>query len=354
MYILSKTYSGRGIPLLLMLTIVLYSCINNDTSSQPDATLSRSSMVTTDHLFAVESLDDCTWIAGFEGIIMHTTDRGKNWEIQIPPVSEDLYSICFINTTTGWITGKNGTILHTNNGGDNWTLQKSDTDQRLFDSYFVDEKTGWIVGTMGTILHTNNGGITWIKQGWDEDRYYNGVFFTDSQNGWIAGEYSIIYHTSNGGKTWLAQQCEELQPNDLEGDFPPPPPNLYGVYFISSDIGWISGMDGIIIKTKDGGTTWKRLTEKSDFTIYQVTVIKDKGWAIGAKGSYLSSIDGGNSWILKDDMLGTKFWLRDMSFTEDLHGWIVGAAGLIITTDNGGNTWKRISGIYFRGHEDLR
>ncbi|MEI6127076.1 MAG: YCF48-related protein [Pseudomonadota bacterium] len=306
----------------------------------------RMHMVTREHLFAVEARDESAWIAGFEGTIMHTSDSGATWQAQASPVREDLYDICFVNSTTGWITGKKGTVLHTRDGGKKWIAQESSTDQRLFDACFIDEQTGWIVGTMGTVLHTADGGATWVKQGWNEDRYYNGVFFIDARRGWIVGEYSIIYHTEDGGANWVPQQCAELQPVDTGNDFPPPPPNLYGVCFTSPDLGWITGMDGTIIRTQDGGATWKRLTAKADFTLYKVAVIKDRGWAIGAKGSYLESLDGGTTWNLREDALGTKFWLRDMVFSDARHGWIVGAAGLILSTDTGGTTWKRVSGIY--------
>lgn len=337
-----------------MLAAAACSCSGRDAQQAPADARSRMPMVTREHLFAVEARDGHAWVAGFEGIIMHTANSGASWEQQTSPVNEDLYDISFVNSTTGWITGKKGVVLHTRDGGKNWTAQASGTDQRLFDACFIDDQTGWIVGTMGTILHTTDGGVTWTRQGWNEDRYYNGVFFVDARRGWIVGEYSIMYHTDNGGATWRAQQCEELQPEDAGKDFPPPPPNLYGVCFISPDTGWVTGMDGTIIKTQDGGATWKRLTTKADFTIYKVAVIGDRGWAIGAKGSYLVSSDGGATWKLMEDALGTKFWLRDMVFTDDRQGWIVGAAGLLLSTDNGGLTWRRISGIYFKGQGALR
>jgi photosystem II stability/assembly factor-like uncharacterized protein len=338
--------------LVLMLALAAGACgVRDAPQGQADAR-SHMPMVTREHLFAVDAREGNAWIAGFEGIIMHTSDHGASWAPQASPIREDLYDICFVNSSTGWITGKKGTVLHTQDGGKNWIKQESNTDQRLFDACFIDHQTGWIVGTLGTILHTTDGGATWAKQGWSEDRYYNGVCFIDARRGWIVGEYSIIYHTENAGATWLPQQCEALQPEEVEGDFPPPPPNLYAVYFTSAETGWATGMDGIIIQTRDGGATWKRLTPKTDFTIYAVTVINERGWAAGGKGSYLLSSDGGTTWQFREDELGTKFWLRDMAFGDDQHGWIVGAAGLILATDNGGATWQRISGIYFKSQGD--
>lgn len=334
--------------LTILLIILCAACA--ETSRQEDAVnSSRMKPVTGEHLFAVEAFGpDRAWVCGFEGVVLQTTDRGKTWQAQKIPVSTDLYEICFVSEKTGWMVGKLGVILHTEDGGKTWRKQESGNEHRLFDVHFIDDRTGWIVGSMGTILHTRDGGKHWINQGWGEDRYYNGVCFTDEQHGWIAGEYSTLYVTTDGGKTWTPQYCKEIEPEEPENDFPPPPPNLYGVYFTSPEKGWVTGMDGIIINTVDGGITWKRLTPKTDFTLYKVVVKGGRGWAVGGKGSYLVSADGGNSWVLEPDALKTKFWLRDMVMTDEDHGWIVGALGTIINTGNGGQRWKGVSGIFLR------
>ena len=107
-------------------------------------------------------------------------------------------------------------------------------------------------------------------------------------------------------------------------------------------------MDGIIIKTEDGGKNWKRLTPKTEFSLYHVSVAGEKGWAMGAKGRYMESSDGGNTWKLFKEKLRTKFWLRGMDFSDAQHGWIVGARGTIIHTTDGGDHWQGISGIYIQ------
>ena len=56
------------------------------------------------------------WAAGQGGII-HSTDGGKTWEIQIP---ESRYNLWWLNLTDknkGWAVGGDGTILKTDNGG---------------------------------------------------------------------------------------------------------------------------------------------------------------------------------------------------------------------------------------------
>jgi len=334
---------------IIWIVLVLFACADRSSDSDLSTTApSPINMVTGEHLFAIDAFGEHhAWIVGFDGTILHTSNGGEDWVVQVPPTEDDLYDVCFTNPHNGWIVGKHGTVFHTQDGGKHWKAQQRITEQRLFDVHFIDASMGWAVGTMGTILHTVDGGSTWTKQGWDEDRYYNGVFFVDEYKGWVVGEYATIYHTENGGKTWVPQTCEGIQPIKPEKDFPPPPPNLYGVLFLDENVGCATGMDGIVIKTEDGGNTWQRATPKADFSLYQVTLRGKQGWVVGGQGSYLISSDGGTTWNRIEDKLGTNFWLRDVVFTDDLIGWIVGAAGTILKTDDGGNTWKKISGIFY-------
>jgi hypothetical protein len=107
-------------------------------------------------------------------------------------------------------------------------------------------------------------------------------------------------------------------------------------------------MDGIIIKTEDGGKTWKKLDTKAEFTVYKISIIGNKGLAIGDRGEYIVSNDGGNTWNKQEDIIRTRFWLRDMVFTDEAHAWIVGAFGTILHTKDGAITWERLSGSFIQ------
>jgi photosystem II stability/assembly factor-like uncharacterized protein len=319
-------------------------------SGEPDSSSAKSPSgqvpVTGEHLFGIGAWgENHAWIVGFEGTIVHTSNGGLTWGQQKSPEPVDLYDACFADSKTGWIVGKLGTILHTENAGETWIKQRSNSAERLFAVHFLDTKNGWVSGTHSTILHTTNGGESWVTQGSGEDRYLNDVFFIDEKNGWVVGEYGFISHTEDGGAQWTVQECKDIIPEVPEKEFPPPLPHLYGVYFTDAHTGWVTGMDGIILKTDDGGQNWRRLVTGMDRALFKITMQKDKGMAVGERGQYLLSTDGGNSWNAQKGVLKTRFWLRDIKFTDTSNGWIVGQFGTILHTDNGGATWKPISGI---------
>ncbi len=55
-------------------------------------------------------------------------------------------------------------------------------------------------------LHTTDGGATWERQDTGEGDDLFGVFFLDSQTGWVTGAWGTVLHTTDGGVTWERQR----------------------------------------------------------------------------------------------------------------------------------------------------
>lgn len=306
------------------------------------------SFVTTENLHSAAYLDQKNiWVCGRYGTIYHSADNGVTWKKQESGVNELLGSIAFVDPQTGWGAGVKGTILHTGDGGSTWTAQKSNTEFNILDLFFLNRDLGWAVGENGLVLHTQNGGRDWQFQGDGADSFYNDVFFVDPQTGWIVGEFGTLLHTENGGKTWVPQPCADLEATVAESDWDRPLPALYGIYFKDRNQGWVVGMDGIILKTNDGGKRWERVESGTKKPLYSIVVKNNSGWIVGNKGQYLVSENGGKTWSLRDGSIKTRFWLRETAFSSEQHGIIVGARGTIAQTSDGGKTWSLISGYRY-------
>ena len=72
-----------------------------------------------------------------------------------------------------------------------------------------------------------------------------------------------------------------------------------------------------------------------------------KGRAIGDKGAYLVSNDNGETWQLKEGLIKSKMWFRDVAFSSPDKGWVVGQAGVVASTNDGGETWQFHSGLSY-------
>ena len=168
-------------------------------------------------------------------------------------VNQEMYSMQFLNSSTGYIVGYDTTtyntlIFKTTNGGINWNSIIVGYEFHCHNLYFVNENTGFTISTVGHISKTTNGGYNWISQtvpNWQN--YFTSVYFVNANLGYIVGfdgsiGRDIIKRTSNGGINWIDRT------NGASSI-------LTSVYFVDSYIGWTVGW-GKIFNTTDGGSTF--------------------------------------------------------------------------------------------------
>ena len=98
-----------------------------------------------------------------------------------------------------------------------------------------------------------------------------------------------------------------------------------------------------MLKTVDGGVTWKRQTSGTERGLYELFFTDaSHGWAVGEQGVILHTDDGGEQWTAQSS--GTTAGLWDVCFIDRLHGWAVGGDDreVRLRTTDGGKTWKRL------------
>jgi len=312
----------------------------------------KMKFITGENLHSVGYVDSGhIWIFGNHGTIYFSSDSGATWKKQETGLEVLLGDASFVSKDEGWAVGVAGTVIHTSDGGKTWKPQKSGIEKDLLAVFFLDAQRGWAVGEYGTLIHTADGGTTWTQQLEPVDKNYNSVFFTDQNTGWVIGDYGTLIHTDDGGKSWAPQECREFAADVKASGWDRPLPALYGILFKDKNTGWVTGMDGIIITTTDGGKNWNKVPSGTDKPIYSILIKGKKGWAVGNKGTYLMSEDGGNTWLSKPKAIKTKYWLRQAAFSDDNNGLIVGATGTVAITKDGGNTWNIISGFSYEMEE---
>jgi photosystem II stability/assembly factor-like uncharacterized protein len=235
------------------------------------------------------------WACGRWGIVLHTVDGGKTWTLQSSGTENTLCSIHFVDPLNGWAVGEEGTILHTADGGKIWEKQKSPVPFYLMKVYFATSSKGWIVGERTHILSTADGGKTWNIQFKDEDFILKSISFCDPLHGWAVGEYGFIYHTKDGGANWVKQaghfDISEETGAVEGGSF------LFDVVAVDPQTVWAVGIDGYVIRTFDGGKTWKEVKADTPKTqLFCVASNPGGNVLIGGNGTFLISTDNGKTW----------------------------------------------------------
>jgi len=127
---------------------------------------------------------------------------------------------------------------------------------------------------------------------------------------------------------------------------------LRGVSAVNEKVAWASGSGSTVLRTSNGGSTWKRLnvtTEPLDFR--DVDAIDEQTAFVlsignGPASRIYKATDAGITWTLQFKNEDPEAFFDAMSFWDGNHGVVIGDSirgqFCILRTENGGRTWTRV------------
>lgn len=258
--------------------------------------------------------------------------------LRIDPMSDSTSGISFRSLVTdrsgglwlgGSVFGVEGLLL--NSRGQMTKAHTVSAVEFIQDLSFTNMRNGWMVAD-GLLYHTRDAGRSWQRvKPIDREGALKTVCFINSSVGWVAGKSGVVIRTMNGGVTWRKV--------DSDAEF-----TIERIRFVSRDKGWAMGLDisppetkRILLLTSDGGLTWRKAPGSDTQQFASVIFVNSHlGWAINSKDQILQSVDGGETWTVQRPRDGTGW--TSVFFVNESDGWAAGN-GIIHTTD-GGKTWK--------------
>jgi photosystem II stability/assembly factor-like uncharacterized protein len=128
--------------------------------------------------------------------------------------------------------------------------------------------------------------------------------------------------------------------------------SLRGLSVVNDNILWVSGSGGIVGKSSNGGKTWKWITvpgfEKTEFRdieAFDANVAIVMG--IGEPAYLLKTNDGGDTWKIVYENKEKGMFLDAMDFSSPRDGIVIGdpinGKAFIAFTHDSGNTWEELS-----------
>ncbi|MGH7793559.1 MAG: WD40/YVTN/BNR-like repeat-containing protein [Candidatus Binatia bacterium] len=250
-------------------------------------------------LFSVQFVSPLKgWISGSYGTILHTSDAGKSWRAHSVDTSEHLFASNWLEESHGWMAGSRGMTIRTRDGGRSWTNLVVPGDFTFNAVNFVNPLRGWLAGEFGAIFRTSDGGKTWVKQKSPiEVSFASGasqnlfaLLFTKPTVGYAFGLDGVVLKTNDGTRWEIVRQREDtngtthhlfaaaafngrisvvgergtlLQSDSLnqwrQADLQIPRLSLNGIAFGKDGFGLVVGNRGLVLRTENGGKTWKRL-----------------------------------------------------------------------------------------------
>ncbi len=274
------------------------------------------------------------------------------WEPVNVPEDIALKSVHFVSAEEGWVAGgksevQGGVIYHTKDGGKTWELQAGDpesSDRGFADVQFVDATHGFAVqGNTGTThkLYTTSDGQNWTLSGTVPEHRYQHVF-TSATTGFVADWKRDLMRTTDGGRTWKAVQRCKIKA-EIKGLTRDAECYFHRIHFPTADTGYAIGPlpdDGgnMIIRTDDGGDTWKAWVvlpgeDSGEGSLWFLDT--ENGLLRTKEGKMFRTSDGGKTW---DGVAGAPEGKPDIWFADNEVGWMVRYRRMVYTS-NGGKSW---------------
>jgi photosystem II stability/assembly factor-like uncharacterized protein len=178
----------------------------------------------------------------------------------------------------------------------------------------------------------------WVKRDSNTLAWLKTVHFIDANTGFIGGSSGTLLKTFDGGKSWK-ESPKFTKDTILE------------IVFTDQRTGWILCERDIfslgdlppsyLMKTTDGGTSWKKIDfgDSDRKRISRIFFSKNGfGLAVGETGTLYGLQDDNRTW--KRLSPPSLYLMCDGFFTDDLQGTIVGGGGTIFFTEDAGTTWN--------------
>jgi len=299
-----------------------------------------------------------------------------------------LWDVFFVDPQYGWAVGDRGVVWHTQDGGRSWQLQRSGVTCSLRSVFFLDRRMGWAAGgsiepytlaTSGVLLSTTDGGRHWHCGARQVLPSLRRVRFFDHRRGWAIGCSSELFPsgflvTEDAGRSWMALPgaqkggwlaADLLAPSEgaLAGwhgraavirpggqGIEPSGTEPFGLRrvrqmaLVPPRYGWLVGDGGLVMMTADLGATWRTSPGQlpqgvaGQFDFRAMAVRGAKAWIAGSPGTrVLYSPDAGQTWELLST--GQNLPINAIWFVDDRCGWAVGELGTILATLDGGRSW---------------
>ena len=359
------------------------------------------------HLFGVHAIDgDTAWAVGEWGTRIYTDDGGETWVDHSIPITVDhpqfvwlslsdqdkvrrgekVYEDVGLNnvycrplpSTRCWIVGEFGYIFYSDDRGATWEHSEILADVRVdpiilgFNQIDIPEAVAENLREFADVIadeeHVNvlidpfvsTAELARYGDPDDPSELFDILSARIDETRSVLEEAGILFDRLRmpNKPPW---DYEDFQEDDLEfldryltGRTAEQPmikvgviqnPFLFTVYFSDDENGLISGLGGVILRSRDGGRTWTYEDTGWKQAFYAVASTDERSVAIGEKGLIRYSTDGGSTWVVPPEGgFPTLFtFMRDLEFDgTQQSGFIVGQEGMVLRSTDGGEHWSQV------------
>lgn len=260
------------------------------------------------------------------GIILKSVDGGETWQTNYNS-TQGFKKIAFVSTTRGFALGYNNTLLKTIDGGTNWVNITVQNDIYYYSQIeFLDANKGFLSGLTngGQVIayKTLDAGETWTAVTNANNILDMSVSYVTDNVLYSVGANQKVSKSVDGGNSWTTIKS-----------------GMIGMYYFATSFkdfnnGVISGEDGEVLLTTDGGTTWTQVLNTSYENLYGLKFIGNKIITSGTDHNIYYSEDSGTTWVAlntSSTATGTLYAIETFANGDLL---LCGSQGSILKSNN--------------------
>lgn len=286
----------------------------------------KSDLAAESLIYTIRQFHGRFYATGHRGHILFSED-GISWDQANVPVRSSILDVHFPTPELGWAVGHEGIILHSTDGGKNWVKQydglrygaegfayysrlaeedpenedypflveemqfavEQGADKPLFRVFFHSPTFGHVFGAYGMMLKTEDGGENWVHvlETTENDSFFHVFDFAlleGKQRFFLSGEAGLFMIGDADAET--AKLVETVP---WEGSF-------FSSAASSSGAIVLGGLRGRMFRTEDEGQSWEEVQKPPSSSIVASTLLNDGRLLFaGIAGEILVSTDDGKS-----------------------------------------------------------
>lgn len=203
------------------------------------------------------------------------------------------------------------------------------------------------VGDMGVVIYSDDQGQQWQQAAVPVTTLLTSVHFTSTQRGWVTGHDGVLLRTDDAGENWTLQldgyQLNKLKITSLQAQ-------LNALVETPSDDAFLQ--EDLLFALEDAELALEEGPVNPLLNVWFKD--NDTGFLLGAYGTALKTTDAGKSWQLISERLPNPDQMHLNAITK-LNGALViaGEAGLLMRSDDQGDSWYSLPSPYQGSFFDL-
>lgn len=289
-------------------------------------------------LRAVDFTGPSGYAAGDFGTLIASDDGGMTWRGLATGVTDDLNDVQVIDGDS-LVAAGDCTALRSEDGGATfrrlpWTTPSTSCPSPIAALHFPTTDVGYLLQEDGSVHRSDDGGASWTPIS-SVPLFARGpvggpvaatdIFFSDPNDG-VLTTSDRIYRTVDGASSWEPVFTW---------------PDLNGLFFVDADVGYAVGIGQTVLKTVDGGETWKQTpvdVPGPALSLLSITCLNADN-CLTAGGRALSTTDGGDSWTAMATSVAQPL---AADYTSPTGAVVAGTGGAVAASSDGGASWSRI------------